>query len=305
MLPVEPRIATRFFATQRGFRRASAQDIPVTNPYPAAAVTFFRPEEERLSKAFLEHGYVIAPAEDRAALDRIRNFVVDRAAAFLDLAPPDDPAAFLERIGDHVSDPDRLNALRLAIIDALTGAPWFREVYFACGRSVLETVVGNELAMQRGIGFSIQVPNDRSSVLPLHSDAWSEDSPFEVVLWIALVDVAATQSMFILTRERDAVWRERMREFRGRSVEELFGALEGDVEYLTIPYGNVLCFTHTSMHGNRMNVEHAARWSLNVRFKGLFTPYSDKKLGDFFDPVTLRPASRIGIDYRLPAGFDE
>ena len=50
--------------------------------------------------------------------------------------------------------------------------------------------------------------------------------------------------------------------------------------------------------------ETTARWSMNIRFKGLFTPYSDKKLGDFFDPVTLRAASRIGIDYRLPTGFD-
>jgi sporadic carbohydrate cluster 2OG-Fe(II) oxygenase len=268
-------------------------------------VSFFRDDEERLSAAFLERGYVIAPAQDRAALDRIRDFVAERTAAFLGLAVPSEPATFLERIGDHVGDdPDRLNSLRLAVIDALTGAPWFREAYFACGRSVLETLVGNELAMQRGIGFSIQLPGDTSSVLPLHSDAWSEDSPFEVVLWIALVDVAATQSMFILRREQDLAWRERMHEFADRSVDELFTTLERDVEYLTIPYGNVLCFTHTLMHGNRVNVEATARWSLNVRFKGLFTPYSDKQLGDFFDPVTLRPASRIGIQYRLPTGFD-
>ena len=247
---------------------------------------------------------MIAPAQDRAALDRIRNFVVERAAAFLGLPAPADPAGFLERIGDLVTDADRLNDLRLTVIDALTGAPWFREAYFACGRAVLEALVGNELAMQRGIGFSIQLPGDTSSVLPLHSDAWSEDSPFEVVLWIPLVDVAATQSMFILRRERDLAWRERMHEFADRSVDELFTTLEKDVEYLTIPYGKVLCFTHTLMHGNRVNHEATARWSINIRFKGLFTPYSDKKLGDFFDPVTLRPASRIGIEYRLPQGFD-
>jgi sporadic carbohydrate cluster 2OG-Fe(II) oxygenase len=267
-------------------------------------VSFFRDDEECLSAAFLEHGYVIAPAQDRAALDRIRNFVVECAAGFLGLPVPADPAAFLERIGDHVNDAERLNDLRLAIIDALTSAPWFREAYFACGRTVLESLVGNELAMQRGIGFSIQLPEDTSSVLPLHSDAWSEDSPFEVVLWIALVDVAATQSMFILRREQDLAWRTRMHEFADRSVDELFTTLERDVEYLSIPYGNVLCFTHTLMHGNRVNRESTARWSLNVRFKGLFTPYSDKKLGDFFAPVTLRAASRIGIEYRLPDGFD-
>jgi sporadic carbohydrate cluster 2OG-Fe(II) oxygenase len=254
-------------------------------------VSFFRADEQRLSADFLEHGYVIAPAQDRAALDRIRDFVVERSAAFLELSPPDDPTAFLEHIGEQVGDPERLNNLRLAVIDA-------------CGRGALETLVGNELAMQRGIGFSIQLPGDTSSVLPLHSDAWSEDSPFEVVLWIPLVDVAATQSMFILRREHDLAWRARMHEFADRSVDELFTTLERDVEYLTIPYGNVLCFTHTLMHGNRVNRETTARWSMNIRFKGLFTPYSDKKLGDFFDPVTLRAASRIGIDYRLPTGFD-
>jgi sporadic carbohydrate cluster 2OG-Fe(II) oxygenase len=267
-------------------------------------VSFFRSDEERLSTAFLEHGYVIAPVQDRAALDRIRDFIVERSAAFLDVAVPGDKTGFLERIGATVTDPLRLNDLRLAVIDALATAPWFREAYFACGRPLLETLVGNELAMQRGIGFSIQLPGDASSVLPLHSDAWSEDSPFEVVLWIPFVDVAATQSMFILRRERDLAWRDRMHEFANTSVDELFATLEGDVEYLTIPYGNVLCFTHTLMHGNRVNAEATARWSINVRFKGLFTPYSDKKLGDFFDPITLRPASRIGIDYRLPTGFD-
>ena len=53
------------------------------------------------------------------------------------------------------------------------------------------------------------------------------------------------------------------------------------------------------------NAERTARWSMNVRFKGLFTPYADKQLGDFFTPITLRPASRIGLRYQLPSGFDE
>ena len=82
-----------------------------------------------------------------------------------------------------------------------------------------------------------------------------------------------------------------------RAVDDL------ELRFLDIPYGHVLLFTHTLMHGNRLNREKTARWSINVRFKGLFTPYSDKQLGDFFDPVSLRPATRIGMSYRLPSGF--
>jgi len=266
---------------------------------------FFTEEEARLSDAFMQSGYVIAPAEDRAALDRIRQEVATRAAAFLELpAPtPSEQGAFLDNIGARL-DPARLNALRLAVIDAISVAPWFREAYFRTARSLLQTLAGNELAMQRGVGFAIQLPGDESSLLPLHSDVWSEDSPFEVVLWIPLVDCFRTKSMFVLPLEADARWRDRMHEFSNASVEAFTKAAEADLRFLDVPYGHVLVFTHTMMHGNRVNRETTARWSFNVRFKGLFTPYSDKQLGDFFEPITLRSATRVGMGYRLPGGFN-
>ena len=72
-----------------------------------------------------------------------------------------------------------------------------------------------------------------------------------------------------------------------------------------MPYGSVLLFSQNLMHGNRINREYETRWSMNCRFKSLFSPYADKKLGEFFEPVTLRPASRLGLGYALPGGFDE
>ena len=60
------------------------------------------------------------------------------------------------------------------------------------------SIVGNELAMQNKINLSIQFPNDASSLLPLHSDTWDGDSPFESVLWLPLVNCFKTKSMFIL-----------------------------------------------------------------------------------------------------------
>ena len=51
---------------------------------------------------------------------------------------------------------------------------------------------------------------------------------------------------------------------------------------------------------NRVNLEKETRWSINCRFKGAFTPYGDKKLGEFFEPITLRIASQIGMQYKIP-----
>jgi sporadic carbohydrate cluster 2OG-Fe(II) oxygenase len=267
-------------------------------------MSFFRPTEDAIITSFLRDGYAVAPVDARAALDGIRDEVVATTAEFLGLPTPTDPGAFLASIGTHV-ELAGLNALRLAVIARLMNAAWFRPAYFDCGRTLLETLIGNELAMQRSIGLSVQLPRDDSSILPLHSDAWSEDSPFELVLWIPLVDVRGTMSMFALPKDAAGPWETRMHEFAATGVEAFYAALEPELRWLEVDYGEAIVFTHTLLHGNRINREPAARWSLNVRFKGLFTPYSDKRLGDFFEPITLRPASRIGLDYRLPAGFHE
>ena len=64
--------------------------------------------------------------------------------------------------------------------------------------------------------------------------------------------------------------------------------------------GEVLIFNQNLPHGNRVNQESETRWSMNCRFKSVFTPYGDKKIGEFFEPVTLKAASRVGMNYRFP-----
>ena len=62
----------------------------------------------------------------------------------------------------------------------------------------------------------------------------------------------------------------------------------------------MLVFTQNILHGNRVNLEPETRWSSNSRFKSLLSPYADKKLGEFFEPIAIRPATRLGLRYRLP-----
>src|SRR5690606_41635520 len=139
------------------------------------------------SRSFLEQGHLVVPAEDAGALDRIRSFIVDRAASELAVETVDDPQAFLDGIHERVS-PLELNRLRLTLINELNRQPWLRVTYFRLAQRTLSTLVGNELAMQRRVNLSIQMPDDDSSLLPVHADVWDGDSPFEVVLWVPLVD---------------------------------------------------------------------------------------------------------------------
>ena len=259
---------------------------------------------DSLGDAFLRDGYVIRPAEDREALLRLQSFMAETAAGLLQKPTPQDPTRFLDDVGTHV-DAANLNEFRLAIIRRLNDADWTRRAYFRIARSAIEAIVGNELAMQRNFALSIQLPGDDGSLLPTHSDVWSECSPFEMVLWTPFVDCFATKSMFILPRADSMAMTAHLADYQDAGVEGLFKAIENRVEWLDIPFGSFLLFNPALIHGNRVNRETGTRWSINCRFKGLFTPYSDKRLGSFFEVLSMRPATRMALSYKLPGGFDE
>ncbi len=259
---------------------------------------FLAANESALIQRFLEDGHVIVPVEDAAALTRIQTAAAAIAATKLGLSQPSEAQAFLDGVHTKV-DVAGLNELRLAVFDALNAEPWFRPAYFALARRSLEILVGNELAMQLRVNLSIQLPADDSSLLPVHSDIWNGDSAYEVVVWLPLVDCRRTKSMFLLPPEPNQRALARFAAL-GRSSEDVFQAVEPELLWLEIKAGEVLIFSPTLMHGNRVNQEPDTRWSMNCRFKGLFTPYADKRLGEFFEPITLRPTTRIGAAFRLP-----
>ncbi|MEL7059119.1 MAG: sporadic carbohydrate cluster 2OG-Fe(II) oxygenase [Acidobacteriota bacterium] len=248
----------------------------------------------------LERGWVQIASESLDELARIRGLAADLAASELGVEPPADGGGFLDRIAEHV-DVDRLNALRLAVFRGLNARPGLRPAVYRQARRLLHELVGNELAMQRRVNLSIQLPGDDSSLLPLHADSWSGDSPYEIVLWIPLVDCRATKSMFVLPRaEQERLLAEHPMS-TWRSVGDLDARVRGSAEYLDVRFGEVVLFDQNLLHGNRVNEEPTTRWSLNCRFKGLFTPYADKKLGEFFEPIVVRPMSQLGMRHRFPS----
>ena len=271
---------------------------------PEDDTAFVLGEEAALTERFLGQGHVIQPVDDQLGLDRIRDTIAALAAQHLKLPLPDDAGALLDGIHARVSGA-ALNALRLAVIEGLNGEAWARPTYFRLARRALEMLVGNELAMQRRLNLSVQMPEDTGSLLPVHSDVWDGDSPFEIVVWLPLVDVHRAKSMFVLPPAANARTEARWAAFAGKSTEDLFRSIEPELVWLDIPYGSILLFQQNLMHGNTVNREPTTRWSMNCRFKSVMSPYAEKRLGDFFEPITLRAATRLGMTYQLPAAHPE
>ena len=160
--------------------------------------------------------------------------------------------------------------------------------------------MGNELAMQNRINLSIQLPNDDSSLLDVHSDVWSGDSPFEIVVWLPLVNCFNTKSMYLLKPKYYDKFEKNFRNFAKKDSEYIFKSIKKNIDWIKIKRGRILIFNQTLPHGNRVNLEKETRWSLNCRFKSVFSPYGDKQIGEFFTPISLRKISEIGMKYKLP-----
>jgi len=262
---------------------------------------FLSEQEQLISEKFLSDGYVIKAASNRASLDWIRETVCQLISSELDL--PDDQDEDVEKLLNsfHEKIPVAdLNNFRVGLIRRINEEAEFRSHYLSLARDLLYDLVGNELAMQTRVNLSIQYPNDESSLLPIHADVWSGDSPFEVVLWVPLVGCHDTKSMFLLPPKDTRELHNRFSEFENKSNEDIFKAFEDRLQWIEIEYGEVLLFNQNLPHGNRVNMEKETRWSLNCRFKSVFAPYGDKRLGEFFEPVTLRAATLVGMDYDLP-----
>ena len=260
---------------------------------------YLQKTEIQLSEDFIKNGYIIKKISDIESLKIIRDKIIDYSKIDPQILKQSSKKQMLNNIHKYISI-DKLNSFRLEVIQKINSDIEFKKLFYNINKKYLDILVGNELAMQKRINLSIQFPNDSSSLLPVHADTWAGDSAFEIVVWLPLVDCFGTKSMFILPQNKSDNLKDNFKKLSGNNTEDLYQNIKHDVIWVNIKFGEVFIFNQALPHGNRVNNEKETRWSMNCRFKGVFTPYADKKLGEFFEPVTLRAASKIGMNYKLP-----
>ena len=255
--------------------------------------SFLTREEIVISEEFEKKGYIIRNVIDKKSLKKIKSFFITEIRKNIYIKKKIDDDLLLNNFHKFIKK-ENLNTIRLKLISAMQRNKNFRKLYYMISKDFLNTLIGNELSMQQRVNLSIQMPNDRSSLLPVHSDVWSGDSPFEIVVWIPLVDCYKTKTMYILPPKKN----NKIVLKKQKNSKKIFNHIKKDLVWPKVKYGEVLIFNQMLAHGNVVNEENETRWSMNCRFKGIFTPYGDKKLGEFFEPITLRKASQIALNFK-------
>ena len=259
---------------------------------------FSSKKEKIIQKSFLKKGYIIFNVENKKVLKEIKNRVENIAINFLKKHKiRHKKKNLLDTIHLYIK-PKNLNEFRLFVYSKINNSRRFQEMYYNLAKKHLDMICGNELVMQKKCNLSIQLPKDKSSLLPLHADVWVGDSEYEVVFWLPLVHVYKTKSMYILPKVDNDKYSKKIKYCK--SVEDIFKKVKNKAKWLKLDFGQGLLFTQNLMHGNIVNIEKGTRWSFNSRFKAVFSPYRDKEIGTFFRPITLKPVTLLGMNFNLP-----
>lgn len=174
-------------------------------------MNFLSKNEIKKSKIFEKKGYSIIKVENSVSLNYINNLIIKTVKEYLKTKKNIN----LNYIHKLVSI-NELNQFRLKVIEALSNNKLARFHYFNLARENIYSIAGNELMMQKNINLSIQFPNDNSSILPIHSDVWSGDSPYEINLWLPLVNCYKTKSMYILEQKYYDIFKKRLKKKKNK-----------------------------------------------------------------------------------------
>ena len=144
---------------------------------------------ENIMHSLKSEGLIIYKNEDLECWSNFKN-VIDKYTA-----------EFFKNSNPNALDSSNLNAVRLNAFRALNAMENWDKNYYKMASKLLDALFGPDLLIQRKLNLSIQMPNDKSSILGMHTDTLSGQSPFEFVMWTAFSKSYDSNSMFYFDRQ--------------------------------------------------------------------------------------------------------
>lgn len=191
-----------------------------------------------------------------------------------------------------------INQIRLEAFNNLNkNLDWIKLLKKICLDNLIKKL-GPDIMVQTKINLSIQMPNDETSILDMHSDCWSADSPFQLNVWIPMTNAFSSNSMFIIDSKISLKYFKELSKY-GKNKHVIKPKTS---DFIKVNYGKYLIFNPSLLHGNIKNKTNHTRVSLNIRFKSYFSPEpslrnSDRKFGTYYKNFNLTDNTKFGIDY--------
>lgn len=245
-------------------------------------------------KNFLELGFDVIPVEDIDTLMNLREKIFKKAKEIVGYAG-NDAEYFFNNFHKYNLKGADLNEKRMEIINYCTQHLDIGRTLYKLFPNLITKLIGPDIIVQKTTNLVIQQPGDQNAEA-LHRDSPS-NSPFEITVWVPLVNVYGTKSMYLLNREKSKAALALMK----NNYEEFAAFSKQHAQNIEVPFGQALFFWQGLIHGVPVNCEQETRWSLNMRYKNIFSPSGTKGLIEFFDLLHLSPLTRIAFEYEKEA----
>lgn len=202
----------------------------------------------------------------------------------------------------HFIEPKEINSIRMEAFAEINNIQGWENKYLSLANERIQNLMGPDVSIQIKLNLSIQMPNDKTSILKMHTDTMSGQSPYECVLWTALTDTFDTNAMYMFDKEKSQKILIDLPNYQHEGVSRLFEDNKEFAEFLEVEKGTCILFSSTLFHGNLLNKTDKTRISINCRFKSLFSPeYSkiphERVTGTFYKPLKVSPLTKLGLNY--------
>ena len=174
----------------------------------------------------------------------------------------------MEKIHEFINK-DNINRTRIDCFRSINKNKEWEKSYFSLASKTLTHLLGPDISIQSKLNLSIQMPEDKTSILDLHTDALSGQSVFELVLWVPLTRAYESNSMYIFKETTNEILKN-LKKNEAIGMKNLFEKYKKEAKFLNLKYGECLIFSPTLFHGNILNKTSTTRVSINCRFKNLF-----------------------------------
>lgn len=186
---------------------------------------------------------------------------------------------------------EEINNIRMKIIKTINTKKDLKKNIYLSGKSFLDNALGTDIVVQKNINLAIQMPHDTSRPL-FHKDT-PLSSKYEIVFWIPLVDCKETMCMTMIDKKYHDEADNLLNNVHKNSgnILEKFSKKKGT--YIPLKFGEAIIFSTDNFHFIPINKTKKTRWSLNLRFKNLFTPYGERNLLDYFEVLKTSPITNL------------
>ena len=163
-------------------------------------------------------------------------------------------------------------------------------ITFRTDQSILEVMelFTKHNIVQKNINMGIQMPHD-SNRPPFHKDT-PHSSNHELVIWIPLVNCYKTMCMHMFDRkfrEKAVSLFSSKKKDRFEKFAKIYGSL------IDVNFGEAIIFSADNFHNIPINKTNDTRWSLNIRFKNLYTPYGERNILDYFEIIKMSCVTKL------------